>query len=40
MWIAAFEKNEFLRNTWFSVHLFTQIKMQTFREIFANFYSD
>ena len=38
MWITAFEKNEFLRNTWFSVHLSNQIRMQTFPEIFPDFY--
>ena len=36
--MSAFEKNEFLRNISFSVHLFNQIRMQTtFLENSANF---
>ena len=34
------EKNEFLRNIWFSVYLINQIRLQTFLEISANFYND
>ena len=40
MWITAFKKNEFLRDIRFSVHLFNQIRMQTFLEICAKFYND
>ena len=39
MWISAFEKNEFLINIWFLVHLCSQIRMQTFLEISPNFYN-
>ena len=35
--ISVFEKNEFLRNVWFSAHLFKQIKMLTFLKISKNF---
>ena len=40
MQISEIEKNEFLRNIWFSVYLINQIRMQTFLEISANFYND
>ena len=40
MWILAFEKNEFLRNIWFSVHQYSQIRMQTFVEVLKNDYDD
>ena len=34
------EKNKSLRNIWFSVYLFNQIRIQAFLEISANFYND
>ena len=44
IWITSlftsFEKNEFLRNVWFSVHLLNQIGMQIFLEFSVNFYND
>ena len=36
----AFEKTEFMRNILFSIHLYIQIRMQTFLEISQNFYND
>ena len=36
----AFEKNQFLRNIWFSENLFNQIRMETFLEISENFYNN
>ena len=36
----SIRENEFLRNVWFSVNIFNQIRIQTLVEISANFHND